>query len=133
MQILDLPGGTGGWLLHVSTRGGIMGNGAGDFMVASDGVLSCSRVCPASAAGDLLRALGDAVRQAANESWVSLPANSMCSDCLVTHVSLTMRNEDGTVRVVTASWDPTTRARLPQAVTSVTDLARRAAQAPLTR
>lgn len=130
MRVLDLPEGRGGWVLHVSSRGGIMGNGAGEFMIASDGVLSCSRPCPASAAGDLLETLREAVRQAANESWIAPPANSMCSDCLVTYVSLTMRNEDGVTHVVSASWDPTTRARLPRAVTRVTDLARQALSRP---
>ena len=127
MQILELPAGAGGWVLHVSTSGGIMGNGAGAFMIASDGVMSCSRSCPSSAATDLLRTLRDEVRRAAGESWIVLPPNSMCSDCLVTRVSLTIRNEDGTTSVVSAAWDPTTRARLPQAVTRATDLARQAA------
>ena len=130
MQVLDLPGGAGGWVLHVSTRGGIMGNGAGEFMIASDGVMSCSRSCPAAAGNDLLRALRDEVRRAAGETWSVQPPHSMCMDCLVTHVSLTTRNEDGTPSVVSASWDPTTRARLPQTVTRVTDLARQALSRP---
>ena len=130
MQVLDLPAGAGGWVLHVSTRGGIMGNGAGEFMIASDGVMSCNRPCPAAAGNDLLRALRDQVRRAAGETWSVQPPNSMCMDCLVTRVSLTTRNEDGTMNVVSAAWDPTTRARLPQAVTRVSDLARQALSRP---
>jgi hypothetical protein len=130
MEMPALPSGNGGWLLHVSTRGGIMGNGAGEFAIASDGVMRCTRPCAPTAAEHFIGSLRDAVRLAANESWVSLPANSMCSDCLVTYVSLTIRNEDGTIDVVSASWDPTTRARLPHAVTRVTDLARQALSRP---
>jgi hypothetical protein len=70
------------------------------------------------------------VRRAAGEPWIVLPPNSICRDCLITRVSLTIRNEDGMTSVFSAAWDPTTRAQLSPAVTRVTDLARQALSRP---
>lgn len=132
LAVPAVPASAGGWVLHVSTGGGIMGNGAGEFALTSDGALQCTARCAASAAGHVMPTLRAQIREAAGLEWLQMPASSLCMDCLVTRVTLTLRNEDGTMTVVRASWDPTTRGKLPAGVVRAVDLAKSAAQ-PLTR
>jgi hypothetical protein len=119
-------------VLHVSTGGGLTGNGAGEFAIASDGALQCSMRCAASAEESLMRTLREQVKHASGLEWLRLPASSLCMDCLVTRATLTLRNEDGTTMVVSAAWDPTTRGKLPAPVVRAIELARSAAR-PLTK
>ena len=112
-----------------------MGTGSGDFVVSSDGRLSCGAIKPACASDvtrDVLRSLEREVRAALPEAWLVLPPNSNCRDCLTTTLVLTSRNSDGTLSVMRAAWDPTTRAKLAGAIVNLHDLTRKAAQ-PLTK
>ena len=66
--LLDVPAVSGDWVLEILTRGGVMGQGAGDIVIASDGRVACSGAkprCPASIAAESLRSLRDQVRLAA--------------------------------------------------------------------
>ena len=132
---LEVPAQAGGWVLRVSTTGGIMGQGAPDVVVASDGRLGCARApadCPPPLDVVVVRSLQDQIRLAAGEGWLTLLPSSLCRDCLATRMMLTMRNGDGTTTVMTAAWDPTTRGKLAAAIVRLHDLAAQLAQ-PLTR
>jgi hypothetical protein len=117
------------WVLRVITRGGIMGNGAGEIQIASDGRTTCvaPRVCREFLAPESLRLLRAQIDAAQAAEWRQLPPGDICSDCQTTILELTRRHEDGTFSTVRASWDPVTRARLASDVTRVGDMARTAA------
>jgi hypothetical protein len=133
--LLDVPAASGEWVLEIITRGGIMGQGAGDIVIASNGRIACTGTkprCPAAIAAESLRLLRDQVRLAAVAPWQVLRDGSICSDCQTTTLVLTSRNADGTLTTTHAAWDPTTRARLSDDVVRVYDIAAQLAQ-PLTR
>ena len=134
-QTLTPPDAPGSWVLQVISQGGIMGTGAGDFVIASDGTLSCLNVraqCPTALAVSSLRQLEAGMRSAVSDVWQVFPPSSLCRDCLTTTLILTSRNADGTLSVMRAGWDPTTRSRLAAAIVQLHDLTLRAVQ-PLTR
>ena len=133
--LLDVPAASGDWVLEITTRGGIMGQGAGEIVIASNGRVACGGTkprCPAAIAAESLRSLRDQVRLAAVAPWQVLRGSTICSDCQTTTLVLTSRNADGTLTTTHAAWDPTTRAKLSAEVVRVYDIAARLAQ-PLTR
>jgi hypothetical protein len=69
-----------------------------------------------------MRAMVDQVRRASAVSWTLLPRSTTCMDCMTTRLVLTSRNADGTLTTLRASWDPTTRAKLPADVTRLHDM-----------
>jgi hypothetical protein len=122
---LELPEAPGGWVLRVRTSGGIMSQGAGDMDIASDGRLIClgqNARCRPTVAGEAMRAMLDQVRRASATTWLTLQPTTLCMDCVTTRLVLTSRNADGTLTTLSASWDPTTRARLPGDVTRLHDM-----------
>jgi hypothetical protein len=138
---LEAPSIAGGWVLRVSTHGGILGQQLGDIVIASDGRLSCpgpkARCAPAVAV-EGLRSLHDQVRLASLETWLVLRPSGICSDCLTTTMVLTSREADGTLRTIRAVWDPTTRGQLAEPVGRIRDVVARLVAAaqrdqPLTR
>ena len=133
--LLEVPAASGEWVLEIITRGGIMGQGAGDIVIASDGRLSCGAKarCAAAVAAESLRSLQDQVRLAAVAPWQVLRGGTICSDCQTTTLVLTSRNADGTLTTTRAAWDPTTRGKLSAEVVRIHDLAAQLAQPPLTR
>jgi hypothetical protein len=133
--MMAVPDEPGGWMLHILTRGGIMGGGAGEVIILSDGRMTCrqpARTCVPTIGADALVSLREQIRLASVEAWQTRQPATVCSDCLITDLALTSRNADGTLTTLRASWDPTTRAKLAAAITRVHDLAARLAQ-PLTR
>ena len=132
---IEAPAGAGTWVLRISTTGGIMGQGAPVVVITSDGRQGCARApvdCPPVLGAAALRSLHDQIRLAAGEGWLTVPANTLCRDCLTTTMRLTLHNGDGTTTMMTAAWDPTTRGRLAAAIGQLHDLVARLAQ-PLTR
>ncbi len=132
---LEVPTTAGGWVLEVITRGGIMGQGAGEIVIASDGKIACGGVktrCPAAMAAESLRSLQEQVRLAAVAPWQVRRGGTICSDCQTTTLVLTIRNADGTLTTTRAAWDPTTRAQLADDVVRIHDIAAKLVQ-PLTR
>jgi hypothetical protein len=122
---LELPEGPGGWVLRVRTSGGVMGQGVGDMEIASDGRLIClgqKTRCRPVVAGEVMRAVLDQVRRASAATWLTLQPTTLCMDCVTTRLVLTSRNTDGTLTTLSASWDPTTRARLSGDVTRLHDM-----------
>lgn len=122
---LDLPEVPGGWVLRIRTSGGITGHGVGDIAIASDGQLQClgqRAPCRSALAGEGMRAMLDQVGRASAATWSMLPPSTICMDCVTTQLVLTRRNADGTWTTLRASWDPTTRAKLPDDVTRLHDM-----------
>jgi hypothetical protein len=132
---MAIPAEPGGWGLQILTRGGIMGKGAGEILMISDGRLSCQRPnggCVPTVTPAALRSLQEQIHVAANGPWQVLRPASICSDCLITDLVLTTRANDGSLITQRASWDPTTRRQQVPAIVQLHDLVTQLAQ-PLTR
>jgi hypothetical protein len=122
---LDVPAGAGSWVLQVITRGGIMGQGTGDFAITSEGRFRCvgqAPKCASAVAVDTMRDLLGQVRRASAASWSMLTPSTICMDCVTTQLVLTSRDGDGMLSTMRASWDPTTRGKLPDDVARLHDM-----------
>ena len=112
----------GGWTLHVVTRGGLTGRGAGDFVIVSDGSLRRGDgITPMRA--DALSPLARRIRVISPSLWTVGSRLGRCNDCYATLIVLTLRDPDGTPRSYAAFWDATTRGRIPAEVLQIYDLA----------
>jgi hypothetical protein len=111
--LAGLPGGSGAWVLQLTTSGGVMGTGSrtANFAVTSDGRLACEvSDCAGSLPRSALSGLIDKLARLDTSLWPGLPSvagqTTLCRDCLRT--TLTLRRREGeVVAVYTASWDPT--------------------------
>jgi hypothetical protein len=113
---------TGAWIVQVVTRGGILGTGSGDFAVSSEGKISCWRDvrCPKDFRVSDLRPLIEQVQSGTLPAPV-FPVVGFCSDCITRTITISRRDSMSIVHTYTASWDDTTKSRLPQEVVRIYD------------
>ena len=112
-QMPALPITAGAWAVEVVTSGGLMGL-TKRTAVDSGGALACPANCVAPVRRQL-DALAAALKSAEGVQW-TLSRSDICRDCMVYTVSIWVRNEDGSVRTRSASWDSVTTGQVPAAV-----------------
>jgi hypothetical protein len=121
-QQLLLPEGNGAWLVQVNTTGGIAGNGAGDIAMSSEGKILCSREmkCPDgfkfSDFQPLIETFQTLVLPVPSPGTVSL-----CRDCITRTISVRWRDSMGIFHTYTATFDETTKGKLPPEVAKLYD------------
>ena len=120
---LQPPREPGSWILQVISRGGLDGQGAGDRTISSNGNITLERTgVTDSILPDRLRPLGDNVRKTVAAEWTGT-RSSVCSDCYVTLMALTLRDAGGTMQTRITFWDPTTQKSVPAEVMRVYEMA----------
>jgi hypothetical protein len=124
-QMIDmaLPDGDNMWVVRVATTGGIVGTGIGNFSFSSEGKLACGREmqCVKEFRPADFHALIEVV-QAGTLPATSSPV-SLCNDCITRTITISRRDSMGVVHTFSASWDETTRSRLPAEVSRIYDAA----------
>jgi len=117
-----LPDGNGAWVVQVVTSGGILGIGDGDFASSSEGKLICKPGlrCPKDFAVPDFMTLVEAI-QPSTPLVPALPVVSLCSDCIKRTITISRRDSMGVVHTYTATWDETTKSRVPQEVIRIYD------------
>jgi hypothetical protein len=112
------PATPGAWAVEVVTGGGLMGL-TKRTAVDSGGALACPASCVAPARRQL-DAVAAAVRSAERLEWTpsesTLSRSALCRDCMVYRLSIWVRNDDGSVRTRSASWDSVTTGQVPAEV-----------------
>ena len=119
---LALPDGNGGWVVQVVTSGGFSGTGGGDFTISSQGKILCSAQmsCPKNFVIADFQPLVEIIRP--DVLPVLPPAVvSLCRDCITRTITIRRRDSIGVVHTYTASWDDTTKSKLPQEVIRIYD------------
>jgi len=120
---MALPDGNDMWVVRVTTTGGILGTGVGNFSLSSEGKLLCEAEmqCMKEFRPADFHALIEVVQAG------SLPASpslvSLCRDCITRTITISRRDSMGVVHTFSASWDDTTRSRLPVEVSRIYDAA----------
>ena len=116
-----LPDGNGAWVVRLVTTGGILGTGGGDLSISSENKILCSAQirCPNDFKVSDFQPLIETIR--ADISVPTAPLVSLCRDCITRIMTISRRDSTGLVHTVTASWDDTTKARLPQEVIRIYD------------
>jgi hypothetical protein len=117
-----LPDGNGAWVVQVVSSGGLLGTGSGDFATSSEGKIVCNPDlrCPKDFAASDFLSLVEAI-QPSTPQVPALPAVSLCNDCIKRTITISRRDSMGVVRTYTASWDETTKSRVPQEVIRIYD------------
>ena len=99
------------WALDLVTSGGFDGTGIGEFSVNSRGMLTCSSTthkCPDKLTAAALNSLAVKVKAAAAVSWPPERGPvvvSLCRDCVVVRLQLSMRQPDGSTKTLITYWD----------------------------
>ena len=119
-QMPAFPTASGAWALEVVTGGGLTGL-TKRTMIDSDGMVACPQNCVAPARSRL-ELIGAAVRSAEELIWTH-SVSEFCRDCMVTRLSLWIRNSDGSVRTFSALWDSVSVGSVPTAVRELHGLA----------
>jgi len=111
------------WTLEISTSGGLDGKGSGGFTLTSAGVLTCSlpkkcsgpTAAPTPVHGLVITANLPPAKQVSgsNPTVLSPVAAGICMDCVVTTMSLRIRESNGLEWTYSLSWDPTTLSSIP--------------------
>src|ERR1700722_7114770 len=107
-----LPAGDGAWILQVVTRGGLDGQGKGDLWITSKGELNCSRKemsCASEVTKKTADDLSGKISSLTPVVWSSPGAGSLCPDCLVVMMKLTIRVPGDSIQEFEANWDITTQ------------------------
>ena len=124
-QMIDmaLPDGDNMWVVRVTTTGGIVGTGIGNFSFSSEGKLACGREmqCMKEFRPADFHALIEVV-QAGTLPTPPSPV-CLCNDCIMRSIIISRRDSMGVVHTFSASWDDTTRSRLPAEVGRIYDAA----------
>ena len=123
---IDPPITPGAWVLQVVSRGGLDGNGTGDFILHSTGEAASTRPAAAALAPEVIAQLDQSIRGIPPSQWTPSTPSRLCSDCVVTLMHLTLRATDGSVQTYTTFWDPTSQAQVSPALVRIHDLARTA-------
>src|SRR5262245_8121875 len=112
---LALPDGNSTWLVQVVTSGGLLGKGGGDFTISSEGRIVCSLQlrCVNDFKPLDLQPLVDVIH-GVDLPTPTVPIVSLCRDCITRTITVTSRDSTGVLRVYTASWDDTTKEKMPQ-------------------
>jgi len=118
-QMPAFPTTAGAWAVEVVTGGGLMGL-TKRTAVDSGGALACPASCVAPVRRQL-DAVAAAVKSAERLEWTeglqrTLSRSGICRDCMVYRVSIWVRNEDGSIRSRSASWDSVTTGQVPAEV-----------------
>jgi hypothetical protein len=117
---LLLPDGNGAWLIQVVTRGGILGTVQGDISVTSEGKFLCTKPdqgCPGNLKVPELQTLVEMIQP----GRLQIFPVSLCSDCITSTIVISRRDAMGSVHTYTATWDITTKSRLPADVMRIYD------------
>jgi hypothetical protein len=122
---LALPDGNRVWLVQVVTSGGLSGKGGGDFTVSSEGRIVCSLQlrCANDFKPSDLQPLVEVIH-AVDLPTPIVPIVSLCRDCITRTITVTSRDSTGVLRMYTASWDDTTKDKMPQEIIRIYDAAR---------
>ena len=125
VQAIELPGQAGAWSLQIISRGGLVERRTGDLVIRSDGsvTLVTGGARAASIRPDTLVSLNQRIRTIAAPQWSVKSRLGICSDCPATLIVLSVREPNGLVRTYTAFWDATTKARIPEDLRRIHDLA----------
>jgi hypothetical protein len=117
-QMPVFPTTAGAWAVEVVTGGGLMGL-TKRTAVDSGGTLACPASCVAPVRRQL-DAVAGAVKSAERVEWTpsasTVSRSAICRDCMIYRVSVWVRNEDGSVRTRSASWDSVTTGQVPAEV-----------------
>ncbi len=122
--LMALPAGDSAWVVRVTTKGGILGTGIGDFALSSEGKLVCAATglqCPKEFQPSAFQFLVETVK--AGTLQLSRVRVSYCNDCITRTITISRRDSMGIVHTYTATWDDTTKSRLPQDVSRIYDAA----------
>jgi hypothetical protein len=120
-----LPAGNGTWVVQVASSGGLTGTGDGtDFALSSEGKIVCGPAlsCPDQFAASEFQSLLDAIRPDMPVPLVPQVV-SLCRDCITNTITIRRRDPMGVEYLFTASWDVTTKSRLPEEVLRIYDAA----------
>ena len=119
---LLLPEGNGAWLVQVATSGGILGTGGGDFAISSEGKIACrvEMKCPEQFPVSDFHPLVEVI-QSGILPVPATPIVSLCNDCIKRTITIRRRDSMGVVQTYTASWDDTTKSKLPPEVIRIYD------------
>jgi len=113
------------WSVEVHTSGGLTGQGIGGFRLTAEGRLTCDskKPCDRQIPKPALQSIFGLIDSINLESWIRKPvtdplfqippAPSFCADCIVTSMTLRIRDSKLTEWTYQASWDPTTQSALP--------------------
>jgi len=113
------------WTVAISTSGGFDGRGQGSFSISSTGGLSCISTTPCNRQVEkpALQSLEGFINSATLPQALQTPGfilpipattgPSVCFDCIVTTMSLRIRDSKGIDWRYTWSWDVTTQASVP--------------------
>jgi hypothetical protein len=113
------------WTVTISTSGGFDGRGRGGFSVTSSGEFTCSSTTPCTRQiqKPALQPLEGFVNSATLPQVLQTPGlippfpvqtrPSVCFDCIVTTMSLRIRDSKGIEWTYNWSWDVTTQSSVP--------------------
>jgi hypothetical protein len=126
---LALPDGNSAWLVQVVTSGGLMGKGGGDFTISSEGRIVCSLQlkCAQDFKPLNLQPLVEVIH-AVDLPTPAVPIVSLCRDCITRTITVSSRDSAGVLRVYTASWDDTTKDKMPREIIRIYDAAKELAK-----
>jgi hypothetical protein len=121
LPFMALPEGNGAWVVRVVTTGGLMGIGSGDFTFSSEKKIMCSAQiqCPKEFKASDLQPLIEGIQP--DILLPVVPVVSLCRDCITRTMTIRRRDPSGLEQTFTASWDDTTKARLPREVIQIYD------------
>ena len=117
-----LPDGNQTWFVQVITTGGILGRGDIDFAVSSEGKTICNQEsrCPKDFKTSDFQPLVENV-QADGPSASAVRVVSFCNDCITRTIIISRRDSMGVVHTHTATWDDTTKSKLPLDIIRIYD------------
>jgi len=122
LAIIPLAGIMGRATEHLAEH---LGQGIGGFRLTAEGRLTCDskKPCDRQIPKPALQSIFGLIDSINLESWIRKPvtdplfqippAPSFCADCIVTSMTLRIRDSKLTEWTYQASWDPTTQSALP--------------------
>ena len=126
LALADAPG---SWVVDVTTTGGYTGRGAGAVSVRSDGAAACDAPlqCARAAPGDALASLTSSLEAIRGVTWDRPASRTTCNDCIVTTMTVHIRQTDGTESRVAYTWDNVEAPLVPPPVLTLYDTVMRLA------
>jgi hypothetical protein len=118
------------WRVSLKSSGGVAGNGTGNVVASSDGVVAVerlSRTCRAKLTAENLRGLQRAVAAVAPGRWQTgyAPGEQQMGARLYWRLDVELQGTDGTVRHAHADWHDAAFNQLPDDLAGLAMLARR--------
>jgi hypothetical protein len=118
---IPLPDGPSAWTVVVVTSGGFTGKGDGFFSASSEGKILCRELkCPDAFKAADFQSLVETILPA-SLPVVTLPPVTVCNDCIKRTMTITRRDAGGILHTYTATWDETTKGRLPPEINRLYD------------